>query len=328
MLWDEGTEDIVGRKEEIGAFNAMLSQVSAGQNAFLMINGGPGTGKTLLLRHFRNIAEKAGLLALYVKAEKGEGGGELFGRLYQEMLLHSGQDSKEKIDSAAKLAAAIGKAGKKSFGTILLIDDIDRTRKARDVLLALVAIARAKPGKMGLGIVVSSTKMLDGKEIALLRLRPFNEQETRELVGKALGKGPPRMGEECLNTLMADSNGNPRIFKSACWYVYNMLKENEKIISKGHYLARLPAIMSMLEREWFGRLYQDTPAAERQILAVLAKSEEGMHVSDIAKKLGRKLGPTTALTGRLLDSGQIIRLERGRYRIFARLYAKYVAQRI
>lgn len=327
MLWNEGNEDIAGRKEELRAFDALLGQVSAGQNALLMINGGPGTGKTLLLRHFSNAAEKAGLLALYVKAEKRESGGELFERLHQEMLLHAGQASKEKIDTIGKLISAIERGpGRKSFGAVVMIDDIDRLGKSGETFSGLIAVARAKPGRTGLGVVVSSTKPLK-VDAATLHLEPFDEQEARELVGKALGKGPPRMGEECINSIMADSNGNPRIFKSACWYIYNMLKDNEKVISKGHYLARLPAIMSMLTREWFGRLYQETPASERQILAVLAKSEEGMHVSDIAKKLGKKIGPTTALIGRLLDSGQIVRLERGKYRIFARLYAKYVTQR-
>ena len=62
-------------------------------------------------------------------------------------------------------------------------------------------------------------------------------------------------------------------------------------------------------------------------MAGSAKNEEGMHVSDIAEELGKPLGPVTALTRRLLDRGQIIKLGRGKYRIFAKLYAKYVMQR-
>jgi predicted transcriptional regulator len=85
--------------------------------------------------------------------------------------------------------------------------------------------------------------------------------------------------------------------------------------------------MSALSREWFGRLYQETPSAERGILSALARSEEGMHVSDIAKNLGKPLGPVTALTKRLLDSGQIVKIDRGRYMVFSKLYARYVVQR-
>jgi hypothetical protein len=161
----------------------------------------------------------------------------------------------------------------------------------------------------------------------LLELRTLDSHEAGEMVERALGKGPPKMGEECMNSIMADTQGNPRLFKTVCRLVYERLRDNERVISKGHYLAYLPYIMSMLGREWFGRLYQETPASERAILAVLAKNEDGMHVSDIAKTLKKPLGPTTALMKRLLDSGQVVKLDRGKYRIFARLYAKYVSQR-
>ena len=116
------------------------------------------------------------------------------------------------------------------------------------------------------------------------------------------------------------------MLKRICHDIYGRLRENEKIISKGHYLAYLPQIMGSLSREWFGKMYQETPRAEREILHVMAK-EDSMHVSDIAKKLGKPLGPITALTRRLLDRGQIVKLDRGKYKIFCRLYARYVAQR-
>jgi hypothetical protein len=135
------------------------------------------------------------------------------------------------------------------------------------------------------------------------------------------------MGEECLNTMMADTQGNPRLLKTVCRLVYERLRDNERVISKGHYLAYLPFIMSMLAREWFGRMYQEIPPGERAILHALAAEEGGAHVSDVAKSLKRPLGPTTALMKRLLDRGQVVRLDRGKYRVFARLYAKYVEQR-
>src|SRR5262249_37600041 len=135
------------------------------------------------------------------------------------------------------------------------------------------------------------------------------------------------MGDECLSSIIADSGGNPRLINSVCRHIYEKLRDNEKIITKGHYLGYMQYIMSMLSREWFGRMYQETPAAERVILDELAREEGGMHVSDIAKKLGKPLGPVTALTGRLMDSGQIAKVDRGKYRIFAKLYAKYISGR-
>jgi hypothetical protein len=169
-----------------------------------------------------------------------------------------------------------------------------------------------------------------GTQSELLRrmeLGPFGEHEAREVVEKALKKGPPKMGEECLLSVLADTGGNPRLFKAVCFIIYDRLRDNEKIISKGHYLAYLPQIMGSLSRDWFGAMYQETPASERAVLKALASGDEGMHVSDIAKRLRKPLGPITALVGRLRGRGQVVRIDRGRYRVFSKLYGRYVAQR-
>ena len=55
--------------------------------------------------------------------------------------------------------------------------------------------------------------------------------------------------------------------------------------------------------------------------------EEGAHVSDVAKAIGKPLGPVTALMKRLLDRGAVVKMDRGKYRIFSRLYARYVKDR-
>jgi len=283
-----------------------------------------------MMRLFQAEAEKAGMLGLSVKAEKGESEADIAGKVYQEMALSpdfrregaAPKNFRELIDSA-------GKAAKKKFGAVIFIDDADRMRNAGRAIASIESALKAAWGRRKVGFAVSSTSGFAGhpeivKDIAL---GPFAEFEAREMVEHALKKGPPKMGEECLQSILSDSGGNPRLIKTVCYIIYDKLRENEKIISKGHYLAYLPQIMSSLSREWFGRLYRDIPPGERAILHILAKEETGMHVSDIAKKARKKLGPVTALTKRLLDRGQITRIGRGKYRIFSKLYMRYVSQR-
>ncbi|MDD5171912.1 MAG: ATP-binding protein [Candidatus ainarchaeum sp.] len=298
------------------------------QTGLLAVVGGPGAGKTALLRHFRHSAEKAGMLAPYVKVEKGEGLLEVLDKLCQEMTAEGGK--KAAADSVEKLLLAVEKAqAGTGFGAIIFIDDIDNMKKADEAVSAIGAAAKAAWGKRSVSFVISSTSELKlGPEMAtIMVLRPFNDQEAREFMEKALKKGPPKMGEECLASILEDSGGNPRLLKSVSKHIYDKLKDTEKVITKGHYLGYMPYIMSMLSREWFGAMYQETPAAERVILKAMASAGDGMHVSDIAKKIGKPLGPVTALTKRLLDSGQIVRMDRGKYKVFARIYARYVMQR-
>ncbi len=336
---EDNPGEAVGRKYESGVFDAMARACSARQPRVLAVHGGPGTGKTFLLRYFRREAEGMGMLAPYAKAEEGEDAADVAGRLYQEtasLLEFRTQGAGAHPGTFAGLVESLGKGGQgKYFGTLVFIDDFDDVRKADEAAAELVRLAASLEGRRAVGFVLAYTRELrlpESPALGVLRLKPFDEHDAREAIDKALGAGPgpgkgPKMGEECLHSVMTDTGGNPRLLKAVCRHVYDRLKDNEKIINKGHYLAYLPYIMNMLSGEWFGRMYQATPEAERRILAVMAGNSEGMHVSDIARTLGRPLGPTTALVGRLLDRGQITRLDRGKYRIFAGLYARYVLQR-
>ncbi|NYZ73683.1 ATP-binding protein [Candidatus Micrarchaeota archaeon] len=326
--WEEDPGAISGRKDESRIFNGFSQATASKQTGLLAVVGGQGTGKTALLRHFRHSAEKSGMLAPYVQVERGEGLPEVLDKLCQEMALEGGK--KASADSVEKLLLAVERAqAGTGFGAVIFIDDIDSMKKADEAVSAIGAAAKASWGKRSVSFVVSSTRelKLDPETATVMVLRPFNEQEARDFMEKALGKGPPKMGEECLASILADSGGNPRLLKSISKHIYDKLKDTEKVITKGHYLAYMQYIMSMLSREWFGAMYQETPAAERTIVKVMASADDGMHVSDIARKIGKPLGPVTALTKRLLDSGQIIRMDRGKYKVFARLYAKYVMQR-
>jgi len=325
---EETPEGVAGRRYEAGIFNNFAGAASAKQPGVLMLSGGPGSGKTFLMRYFRHEAEKKGMLAPYARAERGESAPSVIGRLYQETALLQEFRAGASPATFDELVQALEKGDRgRHFGIMVFLDDADNLRRWDEAVRGVAELAASLHGRKSVGFVLGSTVAPEaaGDAVTLLPLKPFDEHDAREFVDKALGK-EPRMGEECLRSIMDDTGGNPRLVRTVCRHVYDRLRDNEKVITKGHYLAYLPYIMSMLSGEWFGALYQETPQAERRILAVMAKNEEGMHVSDIARALGKPLGPVTALIRRLLDSGQITRLDRGKYRIFAGLYARYVLQ--
>ncbi|MBN1169621.1 MarR family transcriptional regulator [Candidatus Micrarchaeota archaeon] len=317
QIYEIDPENIIGRKDEVRIFNTFVNGAVSGQPGILMITGGPGTGKTTLIRHFSHIARKEGALAPYVKIEKGEGMEAMVDKLYQETRaipnLEIRRNTPESFGELLETASS-----PRHFGTILFVDDIDRMKKAKEAIEII-----EKAAEQGISVVMTSTKEMKSERAMVLQ--PFAEHEAREVVEKALEK-ELRMGEECFSSIMNDSEGNPRLFKTVCHHIYDRLRENEKVISKGHYLAYLPHIMNMLGREWFGKMYQETPVAERRILLSISR-RDFIHVSDIANELKIPLGPVTALVKRLLDRGQITKIERGRYKVFARLYGKYVISR-
>jgi len=342
-LWGETPQSIIGRNKEIDIFNSYLNAVSSGRTVLLLSRGGPGSGKTLLFRRLRRSSIKEGFASPYIKIEKGESLPDVVNKLHQETIGFLESREGERGARPGKYSPAISALRKRSVstfeglvkavsldvgktlsGTIFFIDDFDNMRKSDEAFFKLLSIARKS--KFQIGFMLSSTRDFGRQDPAIRRftLNPFTEHEVRELVDKALGKGPPKMGEQCLKSIYLDTGGNPRLVKTACWMLYERLKETDKIITKGHYLAALPALTSMLGREWFGPMYSRTPEAERKILKTLAKEGTYMHISDVAARMGKSLGPTTALAKRLLDRGQIVKIERGAYSVFSRLYGRYI----
>ncbi|MFH1394162.1 MAG: ATP-binding protein [Candidatus Micrarchaeota archaeon] len=341
-LWGETPQSIIGRNNEIDIFNSYLNAVSSGTPVLVLSTGGPGSGKTLLFRRLRRESIKEGLASPYIKIERGESESDLVNKLHQEMIGFLETQEGERA-RPGRYSASINALRKRSAGTLegfsraaasdlggvmhgimFFIDDFDNLRKSEDEFQKIASIVSR--GKLPVGFALSSTRDYGGSDPVIRRfaLSAFTEHDVLELVDKALGKGPPKMGEQCLKSIMADSGGNPRLVKTSCWMLYERLKETDKIITKGHYLAALPALTSMLGREWFGPMYSRTPESERKILKVLAREGKQMHISDVATAMGKPLGPTTALAKRLLDRGQILRMDRGVYLLFSRLYGRYV----
>ncbi len=340
-LWGEDPQSVVGRSNAVGIFNSYLNSVSSGQPVVVLMRGGPGAGKTILIRRLRRNSEKERFASPYIKVEKGEDLRAVVAKLHNELIgfMRSQAEGprafryKEPIAALERhsvgtieglIRASGGDLRKILPGVIFFIDDFDRMRKAGEGFGKLAkAVSKSR---LPVGFVVSTTKELsmDNPVVRVFSLAPLTFHDVQELVTKALGKGPPKMGEQCLKSIVNDSGGNPRLVKTICWLLYDRLKETDKIITRGHYLAALPSLMSLLGREWFGRLYSDTPAAEREILKALAKEGKYMHISDVAERMGRPMGPTTALAKRLLERGQIVKIDRGAYSIFSRLYGRYV----
>ncbi|MFH1520434.1 MAG: AAA family ATPase [Candidatus Micrarchaeota archaeon] len=307
FAWNPESSEVFGRKTEITIFKSFANATASKQSGVLVIFGGTGIGKTTLLRNFKQIAEKFGLDCIYIKAEKSETECDLVGKTFA---------NEKNFENAIR---------KIKTGTIIMIDGIEKLAGSEKLADKLTRLVNSYWNKKPISIVLSSTREITREGNRIIELRRFDEHDIREMIDNAMKKGLPKMGDECIHSILNDSGGNPKLARMICWYIYEKLKENEKLITKGHYLSYLPYIMTMLSNEWFGRLYQETPKAEREVLRKLA--EEEMLVSEIAKELKKPMGPVATLTKRLLDRGQIIRIERGRYRIFAKLYGKYILQR-
>ncbi|MBU0590799.1 ATP-binding protein [Candidatus Micrarchaeota archaeon] len=323
IVSDDDIEKTYGRKEELRIFDAFLNNISSGQPRIILVSGVPGVGKTRLMHMFAHLAEKNRIVALYVKIQKGEDNKKILERMGKEFgMLHQ-----IRLDARSfnEFVEKIGYLGE--FGTVIFIDDIDVSKNPDEIVKKIeLLVSSGKLKNKKIGFVIGATA--DFKPVPEyannVRLRGFNEHDFKEFLSKTLSEKSLKPGEEFVNVILNDSDGNPRIIRGVCRHIYDKIRDDEKILTKGHYLAYLPHIMNMFSREWFGEIYQKTPDAERKIMKILAKNPEGMRVSEIAVINKKPIGQITALTKRLLEKGYIVKIERGKYKIFAKLYGKYV----
>ncbi|MBI5223307.1 DUF2791 family P-loop domain-containing protein [Candidatus Micrarchaeota archaeon] len=327
VIWGENPLTIVSRKEEIRTFESFCKKVLSRQLAIMAVSGSIGSGKSFLMSRFIHDAQKQGILCLTISLSTHDSQDSIIKKLlldlpprYEDIFSHTA-----KLTSLSEgISRILANLHKEDFGVIIFVDNLNTHSRANSIVDELIQFERKLNSHHPLGLVFSSLKPLEEEDCINLTLAGFSNSEASELVETALKKSTLKMGHECVSAILEDANSNPRVFKSICWFLYDHMRPNDKIITKGHYLAYQSSIITFLARDWFARLYDEIPASERTILLSLARSPGGKPVSEISRELGRPLGQTTSLIDRLCTRGVILRVSRGKYSIFCNLFGRYV----
>ena len=334
LLWAQGAGALAGRKNEISMYKTLLNEIGNGKINSLLISGGPGLGKSALLSKFMDMSQKRGFYSIKVNAGKGEGSDKLLKRAFAELSNYlEGLVAKdvlsERIASNILLTKDLFLAAdlvkRHAEGLILYIDDADQL-KDQGQLIELIKKKATEMGKLRLAFVLGSTGEINDYQGVVMKLQVFDEHDAREMVENALKKDTPKMGEGCLLTILNESEGNPRVAKTMCYVIYDKLGEKEKIITRKHYIVNFAEIIALLTSEFFDVLWAGLPDSERELIAAFAREGGPAHITDIGKTLEKRHVTTLAL--RLIEKGQLVKIDRGIYKVFTKLYGKYAMQRV
>jgi hypothetical protein len=332
LLWVQDPKELIGRKNETNLYKSILKEIAARRKISILIKGNPGMGKSLLLMRYAQLAEKEGFFAPLIRAGR-ENHNSIVAKLKSQMKNYLMEKAAigsiteraiSKLEFGDDFIVEVAKTSQRyGEGLIVLIDDFDLLKEP-EKLISMIKSVNNKGKTLRIGWVLSSKTYYEGIDVKI-DLLPFDEHDVREMVEKALKKGPPKMGEGCLSTIFEESEGNPQVARSTCYVIYEKLSEKEKIISRKHYIMNKSAIMSLLSRELFDGLYEPLPESEKKVLLAFAKAGGRAHISDIAREISMRHATTLAL--RLVERGQVVRIDRGIYKVFTKLYGKYVQQR-
>ncbi len=174
-------------------------------------------------------------------------------------------------------------------------------------------------------VVVSSIsdKKISKENFIIMKLKPLNEIEIKEFIEEKLKDKEIKVASGCLELIVEETEGHPFVLLLVLWNLYDKLKESEKIATRGHYLNCFSSTIELLSYNFFDDLYNELSDGEKAVLKAVVKSKEGTP-REIADICGKPLNTVTTLLLRLVESGNLIKISRGKYRIFNRLYGKYV----
>ncbi|MEM4360173.1 MAG: ATP-binding protein [Candidatus Bilamarchaeaceae archaeon] len=329
------TENIIGMREERRLLSVFLDRLFSGKAGIAVCRGPPGTGKTTLLKLAQAQGKGAGALSAFVKAGKREKESSIVRALKAEFeselsKLSEGGDlapskvrlfSQEGVGTFNQLFSAIGKiVGRMPI--LIIVDDIDLAQHPIEILRSIAKDTE----KYSAAVIVSTTKNIILPPGAfLIELRPVREEEFRAYVEENTRKGI-RLGEECLKAIYTDSGGNPKVIQFVLWQLYDAAKETDKIITRAHYTANIRNALALLSHEWFSKQYFEASDEEKRILRRLAQVGEAS-VTELAIALRKRPGPVATLLLRLEARGDILKVARGRYKVFCPLYAKFILER-
>jgi len=348
----QAPENIIGRKREIGIFNSYLESAIHNKPLSMAVVGQLGIGKTILLKRFKERAEKNRCIAVYAKIQKGEGLHRLFEKVLRDLESECSEksalgwipegliekigettktESTDKLSIMSKFEKRINEIYSIVEGNvsafIFLIDDAEKLEDAKGSTPIIARIfERASNGKKPFMLALSSMTPPKGfgEMFNIFELKPLINEEIRELIKTRLKESKIKMGEECTKLVIEDSEGNPSVLFTICWTLFNRLEEKEKIITKAHYIKFSKSIMSALSSEIFDPLYNGIPNSEREIMMQFAKMADSPQISDVAKKMKKKLSIVTRLVLRLVRRGALIKTGRGKYRIYNKLFLEYL----
>lgn len=155
-------------------------------------------------------------------------------------------------------------------------------------------------------------------------LHNLSKQESILLMRTKLKSTSIKADDSLLGKLYEESEGHPYVLVAIAYVLYENLPEKNTIITIKHYDAIKPKITSYLNIDYFGVMYKKIRPTGKLILKQIAKLGGEATFSEIIKSVKKSKGAISPVILELIEQGSLVRLERGRYKIFHALYKEYI----
>ncbi len=159
-------------------------------------------------------------------------------------------------------------------------------------------------------------------------LENFTFEEMKVFIIKKCTETKIEMDENLLKRVYAVTEGHPFVVSSYMACAYLKMSSNEKVLNKLHFDAADIEFTKRILAPFFARFYDAAGKSSRKILHMIAKMGGTANLSDLSLKLNKNNNEISPYLAKLTQDGAILRTDRGEYKLFHKLFGKYILESI
>lgn len=155
-------------------------------------------------------------------------------------------------------------------------------------------------------------------------LENFTEEESKIFIRKRLSFTKISIDDKLLKLVYEITEGHPFVLNAYMFTAYSKLKHGESQFREEHFQATDIEFVKRVLSHFFARFYDQAGENSKIILNEIAKKGGEIILSELSEILNKDTNEISPYLAKLTQDGAIIRIDRGKYKLFHRLLAKYI----
>ena len=155
-------------------------------------------------------------------------------------------------------------------------------------------------------------------------LENFTKEESEFFIRKKLDKIKYSISDVLINRVYDVTEGHPFVLSAYMATSYSKIKSGESVFKKEHFDAADIEFVKQVLSQFFSRFYDQAGKSSRNILIEIAKKNGEISLFELSETMQKEYNELSPYLAKLVQDGAIIRIDRGRYRLFHKLLSKYI----
>jgi len=155
-------------------------------------------------------------------------------------------------------------------------------------------------------------------------LENFSEEESNIFIRKKLTSRGINISDELLKIVYEKTEGHPFVLSAYMASCFQKLISGEKELNKNHFQATDINFVQRILAPFFSRFYDNAGKNSREVLYCISKNGGEMGLSELSEELKKENSAISPYLAKLVQDGAILRLERGKYKLFHQLFKVYI----